>query len=787
MGGLAEAMVRTRKRLIVRGLVQGVGFRPFVYRTAVARGLFGWVANAPSGVVIEVEGPAASLVPFEQALRCEAPGLARVEAVEGEELSPAGYTCFEIRRSQGGGARETLVSPDMATCPDCLHELFDPRDRRFGYPFINCTNCGPRYTIIDALPYDRPATAMGDFPMCPPCAREYEDPCDRRFHAQPDACDACGPSLRFEPGMPGSGGALSPNIGDTGSALIAASDAIHKGQTIAVKGLGGFHLAVDACNDQAVQELRRRKNRPEKPLAVMVENLQEASRYVRLSAEEAGLLASPRAPILLAEPRSDTLLAGGVAPGQPTLGIMLPYTPLQHLLLKEAGGPLVMTSGNLHDEPLAAGNEEARARLGELAGGGFLMHNRDIRHRTDDSVVFIVRGHEMVLRRGRGYAPEPLPFPSGRGDVLALGGHEKGAFCLTRGDKAFLSHHIGELTDCATALFYRESLAHYRSLFQPSVAVIACDRHPGYLTTRLADEMAASCSERPPVMRVQHHHAHVAAVMGENGLTGQVIGVAFDGTGLGDDGTLWGGEFLICSRAGFHRAGSLAPVPLPGGELAIRRPYRTAYGMLAARTDGPAFRALAGKISNEERRAMDFQMAGGINTPLTSSAGRLFDAAATICGFRGSCSYDAQAAVWLEGLARAAPQRVESYPFETTRRQDLWLADGAGILDEMAEDIGRGTPGEVVAARFHETVACLAVEICRLIQSSAGLTRVVLSGGVFQNRRLLEALWSGLLQNGFAVYVPGQCPAGDGGLAYGQAVVAREQWEERKCVSAQPV
>lgn len=787
MGGLAAKMVRTRKRLIVRGLVQGVGFRPFVYRTAVARGLFGWVANATSGVIIEVEGSAASLALFEHDLRFEAPGLARVEVVEGEELDPAGYACFEIRRSQVDGACETLVSPDMATCSDCVSELFDPRDRRFGYPFINCTNCGPRYTIIDSLPYDRPATAMRHFLMCAPCESEYEEPSDRRFHAQPDACDACGPSLWFEPGTAGRPGAWGSNAGDTRSALIAASNAIRSGRAVAVKGLGGFHLAVDACNERAVQELRRRKNRPEKPLAVMVASLQEARRYVRLSKEEAELLASPRAPILLAESRPGTLLAGSIAPGQPAIGIMLPYTPLQHLLLKETGGPLVMTSGNLHDEPLAAGNEEARTRLGDLADGGFILHNRDITHRVDDSVAIVVRGREMVIRRGRGYAPEPLPFPSGGGDVLALGGHEKAAFCLTRGDKAFLSHHIGELTDCAAATFYRESLMHYRSLFQPSVAVIACDHHPGYLTTRLAEEVAASCSEKPPVVRVQHHHAHIAAVMGENGLTGQVIGVAFDGTGLGEDGTLWGGEFLVCSRSGFRRAGALAPSPLPGGELAIRRPYRAAYGMLAAGTGGPAFKALAGRVADEERRAMDFQMAGGINTPLTSSAGRLFDAAAAICGFMRPCSYDAQAAIWLEGLARAVLQRVEPYPFEITSRQGLWLAHGAGVLDEMAGDMGRGTPVEVVAARFHATVACLAVEICLRIRNDTGLSRVALSGGVFQNRRLLETLWSSLLQNSFTVYVPGQCPAGDGGLAFGQAIVAREQREEHKCVSARPV
>lgn len=772
---------RTRRLIRIGGLVQGVGFRPFVYRAAVARGLTGWVANEPAGVVIDVEGDAAAVEAFLTDLPREAPALSRIERMENVSLPPVGYESFTIRTSVAEGERTALVSPDLATCPDCLRELFDPRDRRYRYPFINCTNCGPRYTIIDGLPYDRPLTAMRSFAMCSECAREYHDPADRRFHAQPDACPECGPRVWY------SAAPDADPVRDW-AAIEAAAAALLRGEIVAVKGLGGFHLACDAGNEDAVRRLRAAKYRSRKPLALMVPDREAARRLCRIDAAEEALLTSPRAPIVLLDKKTahevGSGVAASVAPDQLTLGVMLPYTPLQHLLLRLVGRPLVMTSGNVSDQPLAADNDEAERDLRPLATGGLLLHNRDIPHRCDDSVARIVSGRQIVVRRARGYAPAPLPFSDGGeggGDIIAVGGQEKAAFCITKGNRAFLSHHIGDLDSARANDFFRESLAHYRSLFAPATAVVACDLHPDYASTRLAAALAA---EPVRLVKVQHHHAHIAAVMGEHGLEGPVIGVAYDGTGLGEDGTLWGGEILIADRRAFRRYAHLSPFPLPGGELAVRRPYRTAYGILfgaVARAGGQtglrvaaedAVRRLGAAISATERAALDFQLARGLNAPLSTSMGRLFDAAAALSGFAGACSYDAEAAIWLETLAGPySPGDAEPYPGEfIDAAQQI---DGAAILCALAADLAAGAAPAVAARRFHATVAAVTRALCRRARAETGIRQVCLGGGVFMNRRLLAELIELLEADGHSVYVPSEAPINDGGLAYGQAVVAR--------------
>lgn len=796
-----DAGGRTRRLIRIGGLVQGVGFRPFVYRAAVTRGLTGWVANEPAGVVIDVEGDADAVEGFLTDLPREAPALSRIERMESVSLPPVGYESFTIRTSVAEGTRTALVSPDLATCPDCLRELFDPRDRRYRYPFINCTNCGPRYTIIDGLPYDRPLTAMRSFTMCSECAREYHDPADRRFHAQPDACPKCGPRVWYS-------GAPDAEPTRDWAAIEATAAALLRGEIVAVKGLGGFHLACDAGNEDAVRRLRAAKYRSRKPFALMVPDLEAARRLCHINEAEEALLTSPRAPIVLLDKKTadetGSGVAASVAPDQLTLGVMLPYTPLQHLLLRLVGRPLVMTSGNISDQPLAADNDEAERDLRPLAAGGLLLHNRDIPHRCDDSVVRSVGGRQIVVRRARGYAPAPLPFAEdggAGGDIIAVGGQEKAAFCITKGNRAFLSHHIGDLDSAKANDFFRDSLAHYRSLFAPAPALVACDLHPDYASTRLAAALTAKLNaerdagrrDRPSdgehspgaagsvrLVKVQHHHAHIAAVMGEHGLSGPVIGVAYDGTGLGEDGTLWGGEILIADRRAFRRFAHLRPFPLPGGELAVRRPYRTAYGILA----GPAARAdartaaehaimrLAAAMTSTERAALDFQLARGFNAPLSTSMGRLFDAAAALVGFAGTCSYDAEAAIWLETLAGPyGSGDAEPYPgeFVDAARQ----IDGAAILCALAADLAAGAAPAVAARRFHATVAALTRKLCLQARAETGIRQVCLGGGVFMNRRLLALLIELLEADSFSVYVPVEAPINDGGLAYGQAVVAR--------------
>ncbi len=742
--------------------MQGVGFRPFVYALATRLGLAGWVGNDVDGVFAEVEGPAEAVQKFLFSVRADAPPLARVERVSARAVAPLGAAGFAIVASDRAGQRRALVSADSATCADCLRELADPADRRFGYPFINCTNCGPRFTIVRDVPYDRPLTTMAAFAMCPACAAEYHDPADRRFHAQPTCCPACGPRLWLRDG----GGA-----GPAGGVLAAAARALREGQVLAVKGLGGYHLAADATSQDAAARLRARKHREDKPFAVMVGDLAAARALCQVDAAAAEVLASAARPIVLL-PRLDgpVPVADAVAPGNRHLGLMLPYTPLHHLLLRDVAGPLVLTSGNVSDEPIAYTDDDALSRLGGIADA-FLGHDRAIHVRTDDSVVRPLRGRVTMLRRSRGYVPEPLPVRGRfRRPVLACGAELKNTFCLGSEDRAFLSHHIGDLENYETLRSFTEGIEHFSRLFGITPQLVAHDLHPEYLSTKYALDLDAA-----GLVGVQHHHAHIASCLADNDEDGPVIGVAFDGTGYGTDGSLWGGEFLLADLAGFERAGHLAGVPMPGGAAAIRQPWRMAAAYLDAAyperpPDGlPVAARHAGSwadVLTMSRR--------GINAPLTSSAGRLFDAVAALAGVRDSVSYEGQAAVELEQRAAAAWAAVPpsgAYRATITPGAPLTVA-GADLFRAAAEDLRDGQPADVIAARFHRGVAAMIVAVCELLRESSGLGTVALSGGVFQNVLLLETAAARLEGSGFRVLTHGRVPPNDGGISLGQAVVA---------------
>jgi hydrogenase maturation protein HypF len=777
--------VRTAVR--VEGVVQGVGFRPFVYSLATSLGLGGLVGNDADGVFAEVEGDPAVVEVFLAALTRDAPPLARVERVTTSAMRPDGTTSFAIAPSQPGAQRRTLVSADTATCADCLAELADPGDRRFGYPFINCTNCGPRFTIVRDVPYDRPRTTMAPFTMCELCAAEYHDPADRRFHAQPTCCPACGPALS----LLGLGGTAA-----SGEPLAAAAALLREGRVLAVKGLGGYHLAVDASGEAAAAALRARKHREDKPFAVMVADVAAARRLCEVDEAAAGLLASSRRPIVLLPRLPGSGLAEAVAPGNRQLGLMLPYTPLHHLLAAAVAGPMVLTSGNVSDEPIVYRDGEVAERLGGIADA-VLTHDRAIEIRTDDSVVRAFRGREAVIRRSRGYVPEPLDLAAGFArPVLACGAELKSTFCLGRGGHAFVSHHIGDLENAETLRSFTEGIAHFRRLFDITPEVVAHDLHPEYLSTKYAMQLAegqvAGAADLAGVelVGVQHHHAHIASCLADNRAGGPVIGVAFDGTGYGADGTIWGGEFLIADLAGYERAGHLAPVPMPGGAAAIRQPWRMAAAYLdAAYADGPPgsfdgpgapldrpgapLGALAGlEVARRNQRfwAGVLQMARrGVNSPLTSSAGRLFDAAAAILGVRDTINYEGQAAIELEQLAD--PAERGAYRAGISGPEPLRIA-GGDLIRAVAEDLDQGVAPGVVAARFHNGVAGLITDCCLLLRERRGLSTVALSGGVFQNLLLLRATIARLERHGFGVMVHSRVPCNDGGISLGQAVVA---------------
>ena len=756
----------------MRGVVQGVGFRPFVYRLALEEQLAGSIGNNTDGVTIELEGRAERIDTFLARLRAETPPLARIDAVAVRALEPTGESHFRIIASEVHGSVATGIPADAATCDDCLRELLNPADRRYRYPFLNCTNCGPRFTITRRIPYDRPQTSMAVFPMCPECQSEYDDPLHRRFHAQPNACAVCGPRVT----LADVNGVEIP----AADPVQAGIDALVNGKLVAIKGIGGFHLSVDATSEEAVQRLRERKHRYRKPLAVMVRDLDAARALCALTDAEAQLLLTPARPIVLARYREGSVIAPSVAPGIPWLGIFLPYAPLQHLLFADARvRALVMTSANLSEEPICIDNDEARARLGAIADL-FLMHNREILQRCDDSVAAVVDGSPQLLRRARGFVPLAIDLPIDTPPLLAVGGHLKSVFALAKGRFVYQSQHLGDLENISGLEFFEESLAHLMRTFEIEPTAVVHDLHPGYLSTEWAKRWA---TERGlPLIGVQHHHAHIAACMAEHGVTEPVIGLALDGTGYGTDGKIWGGEMLIAELDSFERFAHLAYAPLPGGEKAIREPWRMALGALAAAgidIHDPAIASLVG-ASAEEARIVARMIERGINAPLTSSCGRLFDAVAAIVLGRRTVDYEAQAAIELEGLAVDEPLELDS-PYtrdivagECVRRAPSVLS-AAPLVRAVVDDLRAGVSKPRIAAHFHAAVAAAFVRAAVLARAATGIQTVALSGGCMANRRLAYLLRVGLEREGFKVFSHLRVSPGDGGLSYGQAAVAAER------------
>lgn len=747
--------------ITVQGVVQGVGFRPYVYGLASRLGLKGVVRNDSKGAVIDVEGDPLILDQFVDQLLKEAPPLSSIEHVEVGRAPIEGYHGFSIERSLVHEEAAVFITPDTAMCRDCRDELANPQDRRYGYPFLNCTNCGPRFTIITDVPYDREGTTMAAFPLCSACKAEYDDPRDRRFHAQPTACPACGPHLLVTDSV----GQVVP-INDP---LAFTAICLKVGAIVAIKGLGGYHLTCDAQHNDVVLELRKRKRREAKPLAVMVLSLEAANRLCRINEHEGHLLMSAARPIVLLRKRDDCTIAEAVAPGHHYLGVMLPYTPLHHLLMQAVRSPLVMTSGNLTEEPIAYDDQDAMARLSNIADY-FLVHNRPIHMRCDDSVVRVVDGTEHILRRSRGYAPlpitlkRPVPVP-----LLACGGQMKNTFSLARGRYAFLSHHIGDLDDYRTYQSFQTGVEHFKNLFSVDPEAIAHDLHPGYLSTEYARSL-----DGLPQIPVQHHHAHIAACMAENGHAGPVIGVAFDGTGYGTDGHIWGGEFLLAEYDRFDRLAHLGELPLPGGEQAIHQPWRMAAACLyhayrdeMERLDLPFLRRMKARVWP----VVNWMIAKQINTLLTSSAGRLFDGIASLIGVRDEVQYEAQAAIELELLVEERAEK-DIYPICFHDQGNGFIAGTRGIIRGVVDDLLIHTPAPVIAGRFHSTMAALIHQTCLRIRQTTGLQDVALSGGCFQNVRLLTETVDRLSADGFQVLTHHKVPSNDGGLALGQVAVA---------------
>ncbi len=750
-------------RVSVRGVVQGVGFRPFVYQLAGEHGLRGWVCNTSGDVKIEAEGARESLQRFLEELTNRAPPMARIEDVAFTWDSPSGYTSFEIRQSVAESEKYQLVSPDIATCDQCLAEVLSPQDRRYRYPFTNCTNCGPRFTIIEDIPYDRPKTTMRVFTMCPECQREYEDPMDRRFHAQPNACPVCGPELSL---LDPAGRPLPCD--DT---LAEAARLLRNGNVLAVKGLGGFLLACDATSETAVHTLRERKRRPHKPFAVMLADLDEVRHHCEVSEQEEELLRSPASPIVLLRWRHGSNIAKRVAPGLDYMGVMIPYTPMHHLLLREAHLPLVMTSGNLSEEPIAKDNDEALVRLGGIADC-FLVHNRGIHSRYDDSVALVEFGKARVIRRARGYAPYPIHLPFSLRQVLACGPELKNTFCLIRDNHAFVSQHIGDMENLETMNHFESTIELYRQLFRIDPEIVAYDMHPEYLSTKYALSLAETRKDLEFVA-VQHHHAHIVSCMVENEVKEPVIGVSFDGTGYGTDGCIWGGEFMVADLNGFQRLGHFEYVPMPGGAVSIHRPYRMAASYVLTLLGGEALTAELPACAEMQEGELDIirrQLASGINSPLTSSAGRLFDAVSALIGVRGVAGYDAQAAIELEMVA--ADGQWPCYDYVLDEQDGVSIMRLSALFAGVLGDLRGGVPPSGISAKFHETMARLIADVCDGIKAKTGISRVALSGGVFQNRLLLRLAVSSLQSAGFDVITHERVPTNDGGVSLGQAVIA---------------
>jgi len=765
MADLGDEKAIVRRRFLINGIVQGVGFRPFVYRLACELDLSGWVRNTPAGVEIEAQGTVEALDALSHALTHDLPPLADVTSSFAEDIPLRPERGFTILPS-ADGERNIQVAPDSALCSDCLRELFDPADRRYRYPFITCTNCGPRYSIITAIPYDRPRTTMASFVLCPDCRREYDDPADRRFHAQPIACAACGPQLRLLDHA-------ANKVAEQDDALAKAIELLRAGQILAVKGIGGYHLAVDACNPEAVRRLRERKKRDEKPFAVMAADLATAHSLVVLGDMEQRLLTGPESPIVIAPKAGNCPVSPLVAPANGWLGLMLPYAPVHHLLMRDNFKALVMTSANISDEPVAFEDNDALRRLKAIADF-FLVHDRPIHVRSDDSVLRAFHGKPLFYRRARGYAPRAVRLPFGTSPLLAVGAELKGAVCLVQGEQAFLSQHIGDLQNSTTCDSFRQAIRHLSGVLEITPRSVACDLHPDYLSSVHAAETGL------PLTRVQHHHAHLAACMAENGLDGSVIGIIFDGTGLGSDATIWGGEFLIGGYAGFHRAGNILPVPLAGGDAAVREPWRMALAWLYRSLGEDAFNLdhpVVRRLHDTEKGIFAAMLERGINAPLTSSCGRLFDAAAAVMNVRHTVSYDGQAAIELEALAETA-QGQGAYSFGIIPGERL-VIDFTSLFTDLLADIAAGAGTAAMAYRFHATVARAAVDACTRIAGQSGLDRVVLSGGVFQNRLLSEMVYSGLLDRGLQVFTHRLVPPNDGGIALGQAAIAG--WQAAGC------
>jgi hydrogenase maturation protein HypF len=770
-------MMNSAVRITVHGIVQGVGFRPFVYRLAHAEQVNGTVANTVEGVIIELVGLPIQLESFINSLKDKAPPVSRITSLKIEDGSlqtdNSSPTSFTILASDPNGRANTQIAPDIALCPDCLAELNDPADRRFCYPFINCTNCGPRFTIVEKVPYDRPNTSMKLFPLCGRCRKEYEDPLDRRFHAQPNACPACGPSLSWHDRTGEQ--PVSENL----SCIAAAVQALAAGKIVAIRGLGGFHLAVDALAEQAIALLRQRKQRREKPLAIMVRDIAAVRQFCLLSDREAEILLSPQHPIVLLPKKNSAAVAANLAPGIAEIGVMLPYTPVHHLLLNHAGAPaaLVMTSGNLSNEPICIGNQEALERLKDIADF-FLLHNREIITRMDDSVVRVMAGKARLLRRSRGYAPVPLQFTSPCADILACGAEMKNSFCLVRSNEAFISQHIGELTSSEGMDFFVESVDHLCRILDTDPPNTACDLHPDYLSSRYGQQRAVKMGRQP--VSVQHHHAHAAAVMAEHGLDEPVLAAILDGSGYSVDGTMYGGEIFLADRHGFTRHGHLLEIMLPGGDRAAREPWRMGLSLLHSRlgnvnVEDAIFAAGIGSIDDNKAAMVGEMMEKGINVPLTSSCGRLFDGVAALLGTRLFTDYEGQAAMELEHLAATAvsgfhpPQQC--YQPSLIRSNRKWVIDSRPLTGWIIQDLRNRTAINGIALCFHNWLISSVSRLLIRLGKELAVNRVVLGGGSFQNKLLLEGVFQQLTEQNMQVYSGEQVPVNDGGIAVGQAYI----------------
>ncbi len=745
----------TRLRLQVRGIVQGVGFRPFVYNLAVKHGLSGWVTNTSGGVIIEVEGHNQQLNDFRQKLSSEAPPLSLIADIQEQTLTPNGDIDFRIKATDRSEHVQTLISPDAAVCPDCLGEMKDPANRRFRYPFINCTNCGPRYTIIKSIPYDRPFTTMAPFTMCPECQREYEDPGDRRFHAQPNACPVCGPKLMLldAHGQP----ILCDDPIEQTMALI------REGRIGAIKGLGGFHLAVDAGNDSAVRELRKRKARDEKPFALMVKDLETIKKMCDISDEEVRFIESPRAPILLLKRREKTPVADAVAPGNDRLGVMLPYTPLHHLLFDFEPSMLVMTSANLSEEPICIDNNEALDRLTGIADF-FLVHDRDIHLRSDDSVWIQLSGKARSIRRSRGFVPQPVFVENTGPTVLGVGAELKNTICLLKEDQAIVSQYIGDLKNLEALNFFEQTVDHLQTIFEDKPELVVADDHPQYLSSQWAKSQKLA-----PVLTIQHHHAHLASLLAEHQFSEPAIGVILDGTGLGTDGQIWGGEVLVGTIAKVRRMGRLEPMPLPGGDSAIKNPWRIAAAYLEA-TFGSNFPDLP-FLKNHDFEPVRELVRKQVNTPLTTSCGRLFDAVAAMTGGCATIRYEAQAAIEFMQICESELESV--YEPQIVEMDDIYSISVKELVKAVVNDIRAGIPAKKISARFHRFVGDSYLSLAEKISAETGIKTVGFSGGVFQNQVLLESMVPAFEAKGFQVLTHEQVPCNDGGIALGQAMFGR--------------